>query len=298
VGPDRRSARDGPSEENVQGKVCVVTGGGRGLGAATARFLAGEGAAVAICARSEPEVAAVARELAEGGSRVVWGAVDVADEGAVAAFAARVRTTLGPTDVLINNAAILGPVGPLTDLDLRAWKRALDVNVVGTATAMKCFGSHMRGRGGTMVNLSGGGIGGPGVAPSISAYTTSKAAVATLTETVAMELAADDVNVVAIAPGALATTFTDDILTAGPSVAGDALFAATARNRSAPATLEDYFDLLAFVIGDGRWLTGVLLSARWDRRSTLEARRAEIVASSLYRLRRIDADLFHEPPHQ
>ena len=140
-----------------------------------------------------------------------------------------------------------------------------------------------------------GGIGGPGVAPRIGAYTASKAAVAVLTETVAKELGPSGVRVNAIAPGAQPTGFTAEILRSGPAVAGADLYEATARNQAGTADLSAYLRLLFYVASpDASWLTGRLLSARWDTPERLAERRDELAASSLLQLRRIDDDLYAE----
>ena len=97
----------------------------------------------------------------------------------------------------------------------------------------------------------------------------------------------------AVAPGAVATTFTDEILTAGPDRAGAALFEDTQRNRAAHVDLSRYFALVDYLAGArSAWLTGRLLSARWDDPEALERRRDDVPTSSLFQLRRIDDDLF------
>lgn len=283
----------------LAGRICVVTGAGRGLGAATARLLAAQGAALAVCSKSGAGLDTSADELRTAhGAKVVADAVDVADAVAVARFAERVGRELGPACALVNNAAVLGPVGPLAGVDPRQWWDTLAVNVLGALHTTRAFAPAMVERGGgVVVNLSGGGIGGPGMAPRVSAYTTSKAAVVALTESLARELAGDGVRVNALAPGSHATGFTDGVLEAGPEAAGAALYEATRRERAQPAAFAAFADLLLYVLSDdAAWLTGRLLSARWDTPQALAARRHEIVQSSLLQLRRIDGDLYVERP--
>jgi NAD(P)-dependent dehydrogenase (short-subunit alcohol dehydrogenase family) len=278
----------------IPGTVCIITGGGRGIGRFTAEALAAHGAHLAICARSSAELAEVADKIeASTGRRPLASTVDVTDWPSVRRFAAEVSTSLGPPTLLVNNAATLGPVGPIVDCDLDDWARTLSVNVAGVA-AMSAVVAPTMTDGGAIVNLSGGGIGGPSMAPMVSAYTASKAAVVTLTEGLAIELAPRRISVNSVAPGPVATRFMETVLAAGPEVAGE-LYDLTVDQRRAPASLEPFVDLVCYLASaEGRWLSGRLLSARWDRIETLEARRATVEGGSLLRLRRIDDELYGE----
>jgi 3-oxoacyl-[acyl-carrier protein] reductase len=235
-----------------------------------------------------------------GAPAAVARVVDVADADAVRAFAAAVRRTLGPAYAVVNNAAVLGPVGAAGSLDLAAWRDALLVDVFGTIAVVDAFAAQLAERGrGRVINLSGGGTGGPGVAPRLSAYTASKAAVVSLTETLAKELAPAGITVNAVAPGAHATGFSDAVLDAGPESAGKALYEQTVGQTESPDAIEPFLALVDYLLDDeSRWLTGRLLSARWDGVATLRDRRTLIETSSLLTLRRIDDALYTEitPP--
>jgi 3-oxoacyl-[acyl-carrier protein] reductase len=279
---------------DMSGSVCIVTGGGRGIGRFTAEALASRGARVAICARTESDLEETATAIeAKTSQRPLWARVDVAERASVFDFAGKVAAQLGPPALLVNNAATLGPVGPITQTDLDAWQRTLAVNVGGVAAMCAAVVPTMSGRGG-VVNVSGGGIGGPDMAPFVCAYTASKAAVVALTESLAREFAPVGVTVNAVAPGAAATQLMEAVLEAGPARAGPLFDVALAQRKSA-APLEPYVDLLCYLVSErGRWLTGRLLSARWDRIEDLEAKRDEITDGSLFTLRRIDDALYQE----
>jgi NAD(P)-dependent dehydrogenase (short-subunit alcohol dehydrogenase family) len=286
----------------LAGKVCVVSGGSRGLGRSIADLLAGQGAALAVCARGERELQAAADELRRRYGREVFAAaLDVRDETAVAEFARAAERELGAAYALVNNAAVLGPVGGLHEIDLAEWTRALEVNVVGVVNMCAAFAPQMaRAGGGAIVNLSGGGIGGPSAPDRITAYTTSKAGVVMLTEALARELLPSAVRVNAIAPGPLATGFLRPVLEAGPWAVSNDLFAtATAMGSSATGELEGVdkrlASLLLFLLSDeSSWLTGKLVSARWESVEGLRAAKEQIRKTSLFTLRRIDGSLFRE----
>lgn len=165
-------------------RVAAITGGASGLGAATAERLRAEGVTVHTL------------DLAPGADV----RVDVTDDGALAELAAR----LGPVDILVNSAGIVGPGVPLLETDPDDWRRVFEVNVLGTVATMRAFVPGMVERGwGRVVNFASmaGKDGNPRLAP----YSASKAAVIALTKSAGKELATSGVLVNAIAPAVIAT---------------------------------------------------------------------------------------------
>jgi NAD(P)-dependent dehydrogenase (short-subunit alcohol dehydrogenase family) len=278
---------------DLGGRMALVTGAGRGIGRATALALASAGAEVAICARTPEELRDAAAEIRRTTSRNALARVtDVTDASAVDALFVEVRERWGVLDVVVNNAAMLGPVGRLVDVSADDWVTALAANVGSVAMVSRASIPLMT-RGGSIVNLSGGGIGGPGVQERVSAYTASKGAVAVLTEVLAGELAPQGIRVNAVAPGAMATRFTEPILAAGPQRAGEGGYQTTLRQRAAPSSIDDFLRLMVWLASDrSAWLSGRLLSARWDSIDKLERLRQTVPGSSLLTLRRIDGELF------
>jgi NAD(P)-dependent dehydrogenase (short-subunit alcohol dehydrogenase family) len=190
----------------LQGRIAVVTGAGRGIGAAVARALAAEGAAVALCARTKAQLVEVAEAItAEGGTALPF-ACDVADEGSVQAMAAAVRSALGPVDVLVNNAGVAHSA-PLARTTLSDWNRILAVNATGTFLCTQAFVPDMVARRwGRVVNVASTAarMG----ARYIGAYAASKHAVLGFTRSIAAEVAASGVTVNAVCPGYVDTEMT------------------------------------------------------------------------------------------
>jgi NAD(P)-dependent dehydrogenase (short-subunit alcohol dehydrogenase family) len=250
---------------------------------------------LALCARSSDELEETAEQVRDRGAAVVARVVDVSDAAAIAAFAGIVGGELGPPWALVNNAAVLGPVGRLDEVEMDEWFRALLVDVGGVAASSRAFIPLMReAGGGRIINLSGGGIGGAGLQPNVSAYTASKAAVAVLTESLARELAGE-ITVNAVAPGAQPTTFADEVLRVGPERAGRELHEATIRDQATSPPLDAFLSLVDFLLSpESAWLTGKLLSAQWDRVEAIVDARERLAGTSLLTLRRIDDTMFAE----
>jgi NAD(P)-dependent dehydrogenase (short-subunit alcohol dehydrogenase family) len=279
----------------LRDKVCLITGSGRGIGRFLAETFAAEGAALALAARTEEQLDEVAAGLRrKHQTETIVAALDVGRSGAMSKFAERVGDRFGKVDVIVNNAAVVGPVGELATVDLKEWRSALMINVAGIAETVAAFVPLMP-AGGRVINLSGAGVGGPQMPARVSAYSVSKTAVVSLTETLAVELAPRGITVNAVAPGAQATTFLQPVIDAGPERAGAEFHQAALGASASEINLAAFADLVLYLIGEGGgWLTGRLLSARWESPAVLEARRLEGMSASLFKLRRVDGDTFFE----
>jgi len=201
-----------PSEgEELAGQVAIVTGGGRGIGRAIAQGLAGAGAAVTVTARSENQLNETVRLIHEAGGRALAVAADVTDPRGVARMVEATERRLGPVDLLINNAGVGGPIGPLWEVDPDEWWRGIEVHLRGTFLCTRAviagMMSHRRGR---IINVVGGGAGGP--YPYLSSYGCAKAAMVRLTDTLAAETRAHQISVFAIRPGWVRTAMSEEVL--------------------------------------------------------------------------------------
>jgi NAD(P)-dependent dehydrogenase (short-subunit alcohol dehydrogenase family) len=199
--------------QSLQGQVAVVTGASGGLGAHFARLLASEGAAVALTARRLDKVEGLAGELAGAGHRAMALRLDVADAGSIAPAFDEIEAALGPISILVNNAGVSGE-GMALDLTVEAFDATFDVNVRGVyfaaqAAARLMIASGVAERGeGRIVNIAS--IAAQTNFPGLSAYCSSKAAVAMLTRVMAREWARRGIAVNALAPGYVLTDINAD----------------------------------------------------------------------------------------
>lgn len=193
---------------NLQGQVAVVTGGGRGIGRAIAQTLAAAGAAVAVVARSIPEIEETAQVIRQSGGNAQAFSADVADSTAVANFMAAVTQRLGPVHLLVNNAAAIKPFGPFWETDISEWWHGMEVNMLGpllcTHSVLPGMVARRRGR---VVNVASGA--GTMSTPYYTGYVTSKTALIRFTECLALETKAYGVAVFSISPGTVRTRMSE-----------------------------------------------------------------------------------------
>jgi 3-oxoacyl-[acyl-carrier protein] reductase len=275
----------------LQGLNALLTGGSQGLGRAIAEHFIRAGANLVLCARDEKVLAATAAELqalAAPGQKVRARACDVSSEAQVNDLVAFALAELGSLQILVNNAGIYGPMGPTESVPLAEWTRAIEINLYGVLLPCRAVMPHFKQAGrGKIVILSGGGATNP--LPNISAYAASKAAVVRLMETLAEELKPFHTDVNAIAPGALATRFMDEVLAAGPDKVGRAFYEKNRHWKEKGATPLELGAQLAVYLASAEsdGITGKLISAQWDPWARLHEHRAELAASDIYCLRRI-----------
>lgn len=189
----------------VRGKCAVVTGGGDGIGRATALLLAEAGAAVAVLDHDAAKAEAVQAEIAKAGGKAMAVTADVSNEGAVEAALARVVETFGPVDILVNNAGF-AVREPADTLSVDSWNRVLAVNLTGMFLCARIAARSMRGRAGAIVNAASiMGLSG-GLYPNV-AYQTTKGGVVNMTRALALEWVGDGIRVNAVAPTFVRTKF-------------------------------------------------------------------------------------------
>jgi NAD(P)-dependent dehydrogenase (short-subunit alcohol dehydrogenase family) len=272
---------------DLHGSVVLVTGAGRGIGRRLALRLAEHGAALALVARSGDELAET-RDLIEAAGGVAAAArADVTDADALAVAFVDLRSRLGPIDVLVNNAGVLGPIGPLWEVDVDDWWTTMDVNVRGTVLGSRLVLPEMVAAGrGRIINITSQA--GVHRWPLVSGYSVSKAAVVKLTENLALEVKHHGVSVFSVHPGLLPIGMSETVVAHRPSSAHEALvrdWALTELADGRGADPERAIDLLVrLTAGDGDRLSGRHLSVHDDLDAVLR-NVAEVHAHDLYVLR-------------
>ena len=207
----------------LKNRNAIITGANQGFGFAVASEFVKEGASVAICARDFSKLKEAAKKLktlANPSQKIIPFQLDISVENDVKDFMGKSVEELKRIDILVNNAGVYGPKGLIEQVDSKEWIKAIEINLLGVFYACKYIIPHMKkNKAGKIINLSGGGATNP--LPRISAYAASKAAVVRLTETLAKEYCNCNIDINAVAPGALNTRLLDEVLEAGPGIVGD-----------------------------------------------------------------------------
>lgn len=270
-------------------KFALITGASRGLGAFLAHRFWDAGFSLCLVARSKARLQEISASLHERkGQQITALDYDLGDPVLVGELTAKVRASLPRLDVLVNNAATHGPVGPLWKNDFSLWRQALQVDLLAPVALCRAFVPWMRETGGgSIINLSGGGATGPRA--NFSAYATAKAGLVRFSETLAEETRALGIRVNCIAPGAMKTAMLGEILEKGADAAGEREFAiANKVFAEGGASMDRVAELVLFLASDAsKGITGKLISAVWDDWEHWPEHIDELRTSDVYTLRRI-----------
>ena len=203
----------------LQDKVIVVTGSTRGIGRAVVEACAREGARVVVSSRHEKAVASTLKELEGAGARATGLVADVSRPADLERLLAHADRTWGRVDVWVNNAGISGGLSPLEELPTTEIARIVEINLLGTLYACRLVLPYLaRQGGGLLLNMSGrGGRGNP--SPFLTTYAATKAAVISLTKSLAGEYKGQPVSIHSVLPGMVATDFYEDVQ-ASPGLEG------------------------------------------------------------------------------
>lgn len=273
----------------MKSKVALITGATRGLG----EFLAGRfweaGFSLCLVARNEPDLIKISSSLPKrSGQQISTFSCDLGNHALVVELTSKIRGHFQHLDLLINNGAIQGPIGPLWENDLLAWEQTIQVNLLAPVTLCRAFVPWMKENGGgSIINLSGGGATGPRA--NFSAYATSKAALIRFSETLAEETRHLGIHVNCIAPGAMKTRMLAEVLEKGAIAAGNREISIADKVFSeGGASMDRVADLALFLASDASFgITGKLISAVWDPWESLPEHLEDLNLTDIYALRRI-----------
>jgi 3-oxoacyl-[acyl-carrier protein] reductase len=276
---------------SLNGRAAIITGANQGLGKAIAHAFVRAGADVLLCARDQTKLAEVVTELrglCTPGQKVESVPIDVSKKKDVDQLISHALATFSRIHILVNNAGVYGPKGPIEEVDWEEWVEAIEINLLGSILTARAILPHFRSNQyGKLIQLSGGGATAP--LPFLSAYAASKAGIVRFMETLAEEVKAEGIDVNSIAPGALNTRLMDEILEAGPEKVGRSFYERTLLQKSSGGTpLERGAELavfLASVASDG--ITGKLISAVWDPWEHFADHMEDLRKTDIYTLRRI-----------
>jgi len=262
----------------------ILTGSSSGIGRALAAHLLAQGHAVWGLARSDQSDLLARHSGAFRASRC-----DVSDWGQVAAAAGEVSAAWPAADGLIACAGVQGAVGPAVSLDPLQWSATVRANLDGTYYAIRAFHELLRRapRRARIVCFSGGGA--TKSRPNFSAYAVAKTGVVRLVENLAEELRGEPLDINAVAPGAINTRLTEEVIRLGPAAAGEAEYRAACRQQ------ETGGGSMAKAVGLVEWLlspasdgiSGRLISAPWDAWGDLGKHASALATTDIYQLRRI-----------
>lgn len=281
-------------QKTDQKKVAIITGGSGVIGSAVVRALAAANYTVVIIGTSTKNFLALKKSFQSPVS-LEFCKVDVTNAQAVLLEVKKIVRRFKRIDVVVNAAAVLGPVGVFHTNKQSLWQRVIEVNLFGTinvcAAVLPVMISQQAGK---IINFSGGGAVQP--FPNFSAYATSKAAVVRFTENLAEEYKQYNIQINAIAPGIVNSKMLDQTLQAGAGRAGKEYYNKVKKQKQQGGDSPNLAaDLIMFLSDPKNKLTGKLVSAKWDSWKNMGQEEISFInESSLYTLRRIDNQFYKE----
>ena len=272
----------------LKDKVSIITGGSMGIGKAIATAFAKEGSSLVLVARNTSELEATKKELGNFTAKVEIFTADVSKEKEVKEVVDFTLEKFSTVDILVNSAGIIGPMGFTTDIDSEEWLKTQNTNVYGVFLCIKAvLPTMIKNKRGKIINFAGGG--GDTPRPRFSAYSTSKAAVLRLTDTIAGEVSEYNIDVNSMAPGPVATRMLYQRLAAGNTIGEREAAFAIQHKKEGGVPREKVAELAVFLASsksDG--LSGKEINLLTDNWQEIPGRLNDIMSSDVYNLRRIE----------
>jgi short-subunit dehydrogenase len=275
---------------NLENKTAIITGASRGLGPYLAQRFMDAGANLILISRSRDTLSQLRDRLllkAKYKQTIEILVGDLADTQDLSIMLDRITKT-SPLHILVNNAAVQGPIGPVWENDWQIWQSALQVNLLSPIALCRAVIPKMiENNYGKIINLSGGGA--THARPKFSSYAVAKVGLVRFSETLAKEVLDYNISVNCIAPGMMNTDLLAEIVDAGIDVAGEHEFTQaknnTATDHAAEKNAAELCVFLSSSYSDG--ITGKLISAVWDPWKNLSQHLHDLSNSDIYTLRRI-----------
>ena len=271
---------------DLQNKVCLIAGASGAIGGAVARRFYQEGAQLALTYRTERSEG-LEEDLSGGERPPSFYALDITNWDQVQATVRRVESEYSGIDVLVNCSGIIGPIGRFEDSDPVEWNRAMEVNLTGSVYLARAVLPVLRRRGrGKIVFFSGGGA--AYARPYFTAYSAAKAALVRFTESLAQEVVDADIQVNAVAPGAIKSRMWDEMRAASGAGGPKLLDELRKMDETGGASADHAAALTAFLASDrSNQVTGRLVSAVWDDWENLAEHAEKLAGSEAWTLRRL-----------
>ena len=273
----------------LKNKVAIITGGSRGIGKAIAERFAQEGCNLMLASRTKSELEETAESLKKQFSvNVNSYQTDIGNENEVTSMVLQTIQKFDKIDILVNNAAIIGPMGEISKINGQEFFNTLQNNIGGTVFCTKAVIPYMKSQKlGCIINLSGGG--GLYPLPYYDAYSASKAAIVRLTENFALELDEFNINVTAISPGAVNTKMFDEQLKADKNSIGEKNWQELQdRLSSGGAPIDKAPELALFIASQNRKeFNGRVISAIWDDWENISDQKEKIIDTDIFQMRRV-----------
>lgn len=275
--------------QQLEYKNTIVTGASRGLGVEIARHFWQRGANILLVARDVSSLRSIVNSLEHRPHQQAHiFAADLADENSTEKVIEFARTRFEQIHILVNNAAIQGPIGSAWSNDWLAWQQTIRVNLLSPIDLSRhCAEWMIPYKQGKIISLSGGGA--TGTRPNFSAYAVAKTGLVRFSEILADELKEHNIQVNCIAPGAMATSLLNEVVAAGSNLAGQKEFEMANKVKSGGGTSPENAARLAVFLASAEsdGITGKLISAVWDPWDKFSEHLDEMEKTDIYTLRRI-----------